>query len=176
MSLLQPEHVIVLPNQWLEASDLSSLDAPQKEAVMIRGSTEMTKEAELPPPSPGDSFQAYCREEPDYGSFPISISPTRGNLSQVTEAGHRPTIPHGAADDGSEGRKKPELSNWKEESVGFVKQVRSQSHPGLLSISTWVTLCAKTFWDATRLLQRLSAHLRGSRMKNFHLHGSILFP
>lgn len=142
MSLLQPEHVIVLLNQWLEASDLSSLDAPQKEAVMIRCSTEMTKEAELPrPPAQVTNFR-HIAEKTDDGSFAISISPTRRNLSQVTEAGQRPAIPHGAADDGSEGRKKPELSNWEEESVGFVKQVRSQSHPGLLSISTWgYTVC-----------------------------------
>lgn len=52
MPLLQPEHVLVLLNQRLEASDLSSLDAPQKEAVMIRGSAEMTKEAGLPGPQP----------------------------------------------------------------------------------------------------------------------------
>lgn len=44
----QPEHVVIVLDQWLDTSGLPSLDTPQKEAVMIRGrSAEMTKKAEL---------------------------------------------------------------------------------------------------------------------------------
>jgi hypothetical protein len=108
----QPDHVVIVLDQWLDTSGLPSLDTLQKEAVMIRGrSAEMTKKAELH----GDWFPlGYCREEPDHGSFPISTSPTRGNVSQITEAGHRPVVPHWVADDESELRKKSDLSNLEE--------------------------------------------------------------